>query len=64
MNSNKKESGSTCNGCDNIDRYNGRCAKYRCPLPVNIHLEFLRCVQCKEEWRCNDESKSTIRYAE
>lgn len=56
----EKTSVSTCGDCSDLNRSLCRCVKYRCPLPVNINLEILRCIQCREEWRCNDESKSKI----
>ena len=58
MMENKKQSGSTCSDCGHLDAKCGRCKKYHCPLPVNIYLEFLRSIQCVEDWRCEDEGKS------
>ncbi len=61
---NEKTSVSTCGECSNLNRSLCRCTKYRCPLPVNIYLEVLRCIQCVEDRRCDDESKSKTGYVE
>ncbi len=58
MNKNEKQPGSTCGDCAYLDTELGWCKKYLRPLPVNIDLEFLRGIQCVEDWRCNNESKS------
>lgn len=54
----KKQSGSTCSDCERLDVHCALCKKYHCPLPVNIYLEFLRCIQCVEDWGCKNEGTS------
>lgn len=47
-----------CGACEHVDSNTARCNKFSCPIPVNIHNEFLKCSKCEDNLGVENEGTS------